>query len=121
MTHSSLLAWRTPWTEEPGGKQSWSHRESDTTERLSTQHIPLGFPAGSVVKNLPAIQEAWVQLGCQGPLGEEMASHSSVLAWEIPRTEKPGGLQPVGSQKSRTDLWRHNNMHRHILEPETQE
>ena len=36
-THSSLLAWRTPWTEEPGGLQSMGHRESDMTERLSTQ------------------------------------------------------------------------------------
>ena len=35
--HSSLLAWRTPWTEEPGGLQSMGHRESDMTERLSTQ------------------------------------------------------------------------------------
>ena len=35
-THSSTLAWRIPWTEEPGGLQSWDHRESDTTEQLST-------------------------------------------------------------------------------------
>ena len=82
------------------------HKESDTTGRLSTaQHIPLGFPGGSVVKNLPAIQEAWVQsLGWQDPLEEEMTAHSSILAWEILRTENPGELQSIGSQKSRTRL-----------------
>ena len=37
-THSSILAWRIPWTEEPSGLQSWGHKESDTTERLSTAH-----------------------------------------------------------------------------------
>ena len=38
------------------------------------------------------------------PLGKEMATHSSILAWEIPSTEEPGGLQPMGSQKSRIRL-----------------
>ena len=37
-THSSILAWRIPWTEEPGGLQSMSHKESDTTERLGHFH-----------------------------------------------------------------------------------
>ena len=60
---------------------------------------------GSVVKNLPAKQEMWVQsLGCEDPLEKEMATHSSTLAWEIPWTEEPGGLQPKGSQKSQTRL-----------------
>jgi len=46
-----------------------------------------------VVKNLPAIQEVWIQsLGCDDPLEEEMATHSSILAWRIPWTEEPGGL-----------------------------
>ena len=44
-------------------------------------------------KNLPANQEIWVQsLGWEDPLEEEMATHSSILAWEIPLTEEPGGL-----------------------------
>ena len=52
-----------------------------------------GFPGGSVVKNPPATQEIWVQsLGQEDPLEEEMATHSSILAWEIPWTEEPGGL-----------------------------
>ena len=51
------------------------------------------FSGGSVVKNLPAKQETQVQsLGWEEPLKEEMATHSGVLAWEIPWTEEPGGL-----------------------------
>ena len=58
-----------------------------------------GFPGGSAVKNLPAIQELQemrVQsLGREDPLEEGMAPHSSILAWRIPWTEKPGGLQSI--------------------------
>ena len=51
------------------------------------------------------MQETWVpSLGQEDPLEEEMATYSSVLAWEIPRTEEPGGLQSVGLQKSQTQL-----------------
>ena len=50
------------------------------------------------VKNLPAMQETWVQsLGQEVPLEEEIATHSSILAWEISWTEEPGGLQSMGS------------------------
>ena len=50
-------------------------------------------------------QETWVQsLSREVPLGEEMETHSSILAWEIPRTEEPGGLQSMGSQRVRHDL-----------------
>ena len=56
------------------------------------------------LKNLPAIRETWVQsLGWEGPLEKEMATHSSILAWRIPWTEEPGGLQSIGL-KSRTRL-----------------
>ena len=56
------------------------------------------------VKNLPARQETWVQfLGREDSLEKEMAIHSSILAWKIPWTEEPGGLQSMGS-KSRTRL-----------------
>ena len=49
---------------------------------------------GSAVKNLPAMQEMLVQsLGQDDPLEREMATHSSILAWESPQTEEPGGLQ----------------------------
>ena len=58
-----------------------------------------------LVKNLPAMQKMWVQyLGWKDPLEKEMATHSRILAWRIPRTEEPGGLQSMGSQKSRTQL-----------------
>ena len=53
----------------------------------------LGFLGGLVVKNLPAMQETQVpSLGWEDPLKEEMATHSSILAWETPRTKEPGGL-----------------------------
>ena len=59
----------------------------------------LGFPGGSAVKNPLAMQETWVlPLGLEDPLEKEMATHSSILAWEIPWTEEPGGLQSVGLQ-----------------------
>ena len=62
------------------------------------------FPDGSVVKNLPANEEMWVQsVGQADPLEEGMATHSSTLAWRIPWTEEPGGLQSVGSQRVRHD------------------
>ena len=53
-----------------------------------------------MVKNPPAMQQTWVQfLGWEDPLEEEMATHSSILAWRIPWTKEPGGLQSMGSQK----------------------
>ena len=63
-------------------------------------------PGGSVVKNLPA--KAPVQsLGWEDPLEKEMATHSSILAWEIPWTEGPGGLQSMG--------WKHTHEHTLLL------
>ena len=55
-----------------------------------------------MVKNLPAVQETQAQsLGREDPLEKEMATHSSVLAWRIPWTEEPGGLQSMELQKVR--------------------
>ena len=63
----------------------------------------MAFPSGPAVKNPPAMQEpqeTWVQfLGQEDPLEDGMATHSSILAWRIPGTEEPGGLQSVGSQR----------------------
>ena len=70
--HSSTLAWKIPWTEEPGGLQSMGSPESDTTERLHFHFHTLE---------------------------KEMATHSSVLAWRIPGTGEPGGLPPMGSHR----------------------
>ena len=52
------------------------------------------------VKNPPAIQETWVRsLNQEDPLEKGMATHSSILAWRIPWTEEPGGLQFMGFQR----------------------
>ena len=59
----------------------------------------LGFPGGSVVKNPPAIQEMQVRSLDWEDLQKNTATHSSILAWEIPGTEEPGGLQSMGSQR----------------------
>ena len=77
--HSSTLAWKIPWMEEPGGLRSVGHEESDTTKRL-----PFHFHFHA--------------------LGKEMATHSSVLAWRIPGTAEPGGLPSMGSHRVRTRL-----------------
>ena len=52
------------------------------------------------IKHLPAMRETWVRyLGWEDPLEKEMAPHSGILAWRIPWTEEPGGLQSMGSQR----------------------
>ena len=62
----------------------------------------MGFRGGGLSNNLPVMQETQVQsLGWEDPLEKEMATYSSILAWEIPRTEDPGWLQ---SKKSWTQL-----------------
>ena len=77
-THSSTLAWKIPWTEEPGRLQSMGLlRVSDRTERL---HFHFSFHA----------------------LEKEMATHSNVLAWRIPVTGEPGGLPLWGRTESDT-------------------
>ena len=65
------------------------------------------FPSVSVVKNLPAKQEIRVQpLGQEDPLEKEMVTRSSILAWEIPWTEEPGGLQSTGSQSEQKPVFK---------------
>ena len=66
--------------------------------------VTVGFPGGSVVKNSPVMQETQVRsLGQENPLEEEVATHTSILAWEIPWTEESGRLQPMGLQRVRHD------------------
>ena len=63
-------------------------------------------------KNLPAVQETWVlSLGQEDPLEKGMAIHSNILAWEIPWTEEPDGLQSMGSQRVRHDLTAKQQQH----------
>ena len=65
----------------------WGHKESDTTKQLSLSLVAQN------IKNLPAMQEIWVQsLGLEDPLEKGKATHSSTLAWRIPWAEEPGGL-----------------------------
>ena len=73
--HSSILAWKTPWTEEPGKLQSMGHKESDMAEQLILSLYARVLRRSS---------------------GKEMATHSSILVLEIPRT---AGLQSMGLQK----------------------
>ena len=70
------------------------HVLTGTTSRIWASQVAL------VVKNPPAMQETWVQsLGWEDPLEKGMATHSSILAWRIPWTEEPGGLQSMGLQR----------------------
>ena len=78
----------------------WFTTEIDGLTVLGASQVAL------VVKNLPAneTQETWVQfIGREEPPEKEMATHSSLLAWRIPWTEEPGGLQSIESQ-SQTQL-----------------
>ena len=74
------------------GLKVWSDLNLNVFKGCSA--ILLGFPGDWVVKNPPAKWEMWVQsLGHKDPLEKEMATHSSILAWRIPWTEEPAGLQ----------------------------
>ena len=77
--HSSTLAWKIPWTEEPGRLQSMGSRR--------VRHEMSGFP---FTFHFHALEK-------------EMATHSSVLAWRIPGTGEPGGLLSMGSHRVRHD------------------
>ena len=91
-----------------GGKTIFTlpfHNTRQITRRKNRGIPPLCFPGDFVVKNLPVIQETWVwPLSWEDPLEKELATHSSILAWGIPWTEEPGGLQFVGSQRGEHDL-----------------
>ena len=70
------------------------------------KYVPRGASlVAQTVKNLPAMQETEVRsLGGEDPLEIGMTTHSSILAWKIPRTKEPGGLQSMGWQRVRCDL-----------------
>ena len=72
--------------------------------QVKSTQSKVGVPTTSLiaqsVKNLPAVQETWVQfLGREDPLEKKMATHSSILAWRIPWTEEPGRLQSMRSHE----------------------
>ena len=84
----------------------WATVHGVTTERLHFTHqLKWGFPDGSVVKNRPAdTGDEGSTLGLGQSLEKEMATHSSILIWEVPRTEEPGGLHSRGSQRVKKHL-----------------
>ena len=87
------------------GCSPWGHKESDTTGQLNSKTFA-GFLSkdgvslvAQTVTRLPAMQETRVRsLGWEVPLKKGLAPHSNILAWRIPWTEEPGGLQAMGSQ-----------------------
>ena len=96
------MAWSSSESETEHQKGKKKKKKSDTVKSEELESI-LGFPGGSAVKNPPVMQEMWVwSLGWEDPLEKEMATLSNILAWKIPWTEEPGGLQSMESQKSWT-------------------
>ena len=72
----------------------------------------LGFPGGSLVKNLPGnAGDVGSIPGQEGPLEKEIATHSSIVAWEMLWTEEPGGLQSIGYKRVRHDLATKQQLH----------
>ena len=99
--HSSTLAWKIPWTEEPAKLQSMESLELDTTERLHFHFSFLFFKFYFIFK-LYIIVLVLPNIHFHA-LEKEMATHSSVLAWRIPGTGKHGGLLSMGSHRVRHD------------------
>ena len=78
---------------------------SHVEQRITYSIYRRGFRGGSAVKNPPAMQGMRVQsLGLEDPLEKEIETQSSTLAWKIPWTEEPGGLQSMGSQRVEYEL-----------------
>ena len=86
-------SWASPTHFSHGGKISTLHVGTGLTSNSRRS-----FPDSTAVKNLPAVQEMQFRsLGGEDPLENEMATHSSILAWKIPRAEEPGGLASMES------------------------
>ena len=93
---------RLDFSGDPVGKTSASNTGGENL--IPGQGAEGASLVTQMVKIPPAMQETWVQsLGQKDSLEKEMASHSSILAWRIPRTEEPGGLQSMGSQRVKHD------------------
>ena len=103
-TLSSILTWRMPWTEEPGGLQSMGSQELDTTWRLNHHGLNLGFSRGSAVKNSPAMRETWVRsLGWEDSLEEGNGNPLQYSCLENPHGQRSlVGYSPWGLNESDT-------------------
>ena len=104
-----IIMW--PWSHSKGHELVDDIIESKTMvlfvrfKTLLVDRVGFALPGGSVVKKLPADAEDVVwSLGWEDPLEKEMATQANILAWRIPWTEEPGGLQSVGSQRVWQDL-----------------
>ena len=74
--------------------------DGDCSHEIKRRLLLGGVPGGSTIKPLSTMRETWVQsLGWEDPLEKEMATHSRTIAWRIPWTEEPFGLQFMGSQR----------------------
>ena len=88
------------------GFSSWPHTRLNTRWIKDMLFSPWAALVAQVVKNLPVMLETWVRsLSQEDPLEKEMATNSRILAWEIPRTEEPGGLQFMGHKVSHMTEW----------------
>ena len=105
----------------PRRSQSGRRNSLPSRKEKLTLHIIWAFLVAQSVKNLPAVQETWAQsLDLEEPLEKGMPTHSSILAWKIPWTEDPGGLQSVGRKASdTTEQLTHNNMHHDVWHSES--
>ena len=130
-THSSLLAWRIPWTEGPGGLQSmgsqrvrhdWATNTDDRHNIFQTQtHFSFSNVCGCVcdeeplvaqmVKNPPAMQKLGSISGLGRSPGESNGNHSTIPAWRIPRMEELAVYSPWGHKESETAEWLMLSLH----------
>ena len=117
LSRSSALS--SPCYTAPSHWLSIVHTVVYMCQCYSLNSIPLSPWASLVaqtVKNLPAMQKLWFwSLGQEDPLEEEMATHSSILAWRIPWREEPGGLQSKGSQRVGHDWATNTNSFHHCI------
>ena len=111
-THSSTLAWKIPWTEEPGRLQSMGSQgvghdwvtSLSLSLSLSLWVGRLGWPGSG---DLHQTSEFLFWQDIEGSMEKAMVTHSSTLAWKIPWTEGPGGLQSMGHKELDMTEWLH--------------
>ena len=100
--HSITIAWKIPWTEKPGRLQSMGSQRVGHNWATSLSAL-IGLPRWLSSKESACqckeTQETGFDPGSGRSLKEGMSTHSSILAWKIPWTEKPGRLQPMGLQR----------------------
>ena len=96
--HSSMLAWKIPWTEEPGRLQSMGLQRPEHDLVTKQHNLIITSAVHGVAKSQTGLSNFTFNFHLHA-LEKEMATHSSVLAWRIPGMGEPGGLQSMGSQR----------------------